>query len=322
LLAGLLLSVGGGRAFALGHHHHGAPVILIPQQGFIQTGQSAPLAMYPFAPVAAPAVQMAPVAQYQFAPVATQFHAAPVFGQAQQFAPAAVSFQLAPAAAASLQLAPATQAYQLAPAAAQSVQFAPVAAPTMPLQYSVQGQALQASPEDQDAYYLAQGFGGRISLIRSLEEAVSRKIRKLADRGLLNREELASLALTVAKDFLATQGFGIPIALVEPILKRVVERVISRVATSGERTERPSDRTGGRTEDGDETETEDTTGERPFEIRGRIYLRPVGGSSRDEPARRTKPEAKPAPTPQTNPRTNRDDQEFTIPGPDEQADAD
>jgi hypothetical protein len=83
-----------------------------------------------------------------------------------------------------------------------------------------------ASPEEQDYQFLSQGFGGRITPIHSLERFVGDEIDRLSKRGVLSRQEVATLVLDAAKGYLASQGFGFVGPAVDPVLKRLVDRLI------------------------------------------------------------------------------------------------
>ena len=151
---------------------------------------------------------------------------------------------------------------------------------------------------------LAQGFGGKISSIRSLEDFVKGQADKLFQRGGLGKEEIATLLLDQVKGFMTANGFGIPFQLIEPVLKRVIDRVIvSRGASSGGNggtttTIQPPVKLG----------TGDKTGG-AFEISGRVYITPASGSSVS-----VGDKGKP-----TAPATNQQGNDFTIPGSDQNA---
>jgi len=295
-LVGLVLTISEGPALASGHFSRQTVYVVPQQQATLQTVQFAPATQFQFAPVSTQTLQLAPATtNLQLAPAmtqtfqmspTTQLQLAPAATQTYQLAPASTQLQLAPAMTQSLQLAPTTQ-LQLAPAAAQTLQFAPAStqlqfAPAAIQTYQVVGASVgtfqspgvQASPDDQDYMLLAQGFGGKISSIRSLEDFVKGQADKLFQRGGLGKEEIATLLLDQVKGFMTANGFGIPFQLIEPVLKRVIDRVIvNRGTASGgsggtTSTSQPPGKPG----------TSDKTGG-AFEISGRVYITPASGSS-------------------------------------------
>ena len=147
---------------------------------------------------------------------------------------------------------------------------------------------------------LAQGFGGKLSLLRSLEDFIKGEVGKNLNRGILNKNEISTLVLDGAKGFLTANGFGLPAALVEPILKRVIGRVIGNTGTSDDgnngTTQQPVAKPGGG----------GVSSAGAFEITGKVYLTPV----KDPNMTGTVTQGTGPPKPTTRPQTSNT---FTIP---------
>jgi hypothetical protein len=162
-------------------------------------------------------------------------------------------------------MAPMTQ-FQLAPTAFQTYQ---VFAPSVGTQ---QSPGALASPDDQDYLLLAQGFGGRISLIRSLEDFVKGEADKLFQRGGLGKDEIATLLLDATKNFMTSNGFGFSFQFIEPVVRRLINRAIGNRGTpsggnvgGGGTTQPPTGPGGG-------------AGSGAFDISGRVYITPAKGT--------------------------------------------
>ena len=205
----------------------------------------------------------------------------PLAAQPIQYAPLA-TVQYAPVATHSVQLFPGNQQIQYAPMSLPVLHYAPTVQwqLTTPTAQSFQSPMTAASPEEQDYQFLSQGFGGRISPIHSLERFVGNEIDRLSKRGVLSRQEVATLVLDAAKGYLTSQGFGFVGPAVDPVLKRLIGRVIGGRWVP----DRPNDSTGDETPTPAPSPSTNTTRTDPavggvFRITGTVTISPRSDSS-------------------------------------------
>ena len=233
----------------------------------------------------------------QFAPVATQqlmlspLTTTQFTGQTLQLVPASAgqTLQLAPSAttAQTLQLVPsstATQTLQLAPS---TLMLSPPVTPYVV--NSSSGTTLTLTPQSSGAQTLTMGtagatdidkayqvltlgFNNQRSKLDAFEGAMKKKLGDLLNAGgsVLSNQDLTSILLSIAKDFLKTPESGFAGLIVNDALEPFLSNVISNIVQN---------RTGGKdqTPPAQTPPTNVPAGGMSFDVTGRIVLTPTGG---------------------------------------------
>jgi hypothetical protein len=124
---------------------------------------------------------------------------------------------------------------------------------------------------DADYQYLAAGFGGRFTIIQSLEKKLSAAYDRASGQNLSN-DDLVSFLTGVANQFLNQTGFGFVLdPVVDGIIKRLINKIIQNKQTQ------PTN--GGPSNGGTNPPQTPSipSGGATFQINGRITLTPVNG---------------------------------------------